>query len=115
MKTFDRLSDKITFYRRTFNEGTEIEDAVKLLLDAADVLNGISADHELALTILTAEKLMRDYLDFARSRGVDWNEYKDIDPELYAHLLGGAQKLNEEQFREPSWQEPKAPPGRELP
>lgn len=87
MKTFDRLSDKIAFYRRTFNEGT----------------------------ILTAEKLMRDYLDFARSRGVDWDEYKDIDPELYTYLLGGAQKLNEEQFREPSWQEPKAPPGRELP
>jgi len=108
------MSDKIAFYRRTFNEGTEIEDAVKCLLDAADILNGLSADHELALVMLTAEKLMRDYLDFARTRGVDWDEYKEIDPELYTYMLGGAQKLNEEDFRQP-WPTSKAPPGREQP
>lgn len=99
MKTFDRLSDKIEFYRQRFNEGTEIEDAVQFLLSAADVLNGLSADHELALTLLTAEKLMRDYMDFARNRGVDWEEYQEIDAELYTYLLGGAQKLTEEQYR----------------
>jgi hypothetical protein len=97
MKTFANTSQKIEFYRQ-FDEGTELGDAVRNLLTAASILNGISADHELALTLLVIEKLMRDYMEMARDRQFDWEEYNSIDAELYTYLLGGARKLTEEEY-----------------
>ena len=91
------ISKKIQLYER-FNEGTELEDAVKKLLQAASILNGISADHELSLVMLVVEKLIRDYMAEARNRNVEWEEYEEIDPELYSFMLGGAQKLTRAQY-----------------
>jgi hypothetical protein len=88
---------KITLYRK-FNEGSEYGDAVDRLLDAAHILDGISQDHELALTMLVIEKLIRDYMTMAKHREIEWSEYREIDPVLYTYMLGGACKLTQEQF-----------------
>ena len=101
--TFETTYDKIKFYRRFEIEGTELADAVHCLLSAANILDGISCDHELALTLLAAENVIRDYMEYARDRGVDWDEYESIDPELYTYMLGGARKLTQEEYGEPSW------------
>jgi hypothetical protein len=90
-------SEKIALYKK-FDEGCELGDAVRLLLNAASILNGISCDHELALVMLTVEKIMRDYMEKARDRWFDWEEYQDIDPQLYSYLLGGARKLTQEEY-----------------
>lgn len=91
-------AEKLTLYRK-FDEGTEISDAIHLLIRAALVLNGISADHELGLVMLTIEKMIRDYMEMGRARNLDWEDYKEIDPELYSFVLGGANKLSIEQFQ----------------
>lgn len=92
-----KTSEKIEFYSK-FNEETELTDAVSLLLRACRVLNGISADHELQLVLLTVEKLIRDEMEYARTRQIEWEQYDEINPELYSYFLGGATKLTEEEY-----------------
>ncbi len=94
--------DKYELYEK-FNEGSELGDAVSALLNAGHTLSGIGCDHELALVTLTVEKLMRDYMEMARNREFDWEEYEDINENLYAYLLGGARKLTKEEYERPHW------------
>jgi hypothetical protein len=90
-------AEKLDLYSR-FDEGTELGDGVRGLIPATQVLNGIGCDHEVALVVLVIEKLIRDYMEMARARQFDWDEYSSIDAELYAYMLGGARKLTEEEY-----------------
>lgn len=97
MRNFEEFNSKIILYR-SFNEGTEIGDTVELLLDAANILNGLALEHELSLTILVVEKMIRDYMENAQNQYFSWDEYQRIDPKLYAFFLGGAEKLSEKDY-----------------
>jgi hypothetical protein len=89
--------EKIDLYRR-FDEGTELSDAVSSLLDAAFTLDGLSAEHECQLTILTVEKLIRDYMYQAQSAELFWHDYEKIDEELYCRMLGVERKMTQMEY-----------------
>lgn len=95
--THDEALEKIELYH-TFNEGTEIQDAVVCLLDAARALSSLQLAHEFQLTMLTAEKLMRDFFFLVeQGESFTWEYYDNINPELYVAVVGRP-KLTKEQW-----------------
>lgn len=90
-------SDRIELLEK-FSEGTELEDAVQLLLDAASILTGISCDNDSFLVLSIVESLIRNYYEYARDGNLSWEDYNEINPELYTYILGGARKLTQEGY-----------------
>ena len=81
-------------------EGTELGDALRSLCCAASILNAWCDYHNEA-TLLLAEDLCRNYVkNVFVARQCDWEEYKEIDPNVLAHFGGGASKLSEKEFKE---------------
>lgn len=89
--------EKIDFYRR-FDEYTELSDAVSSLLNAAFTLDGLGAEHECQLTILTVEKLIRDYMVSAQLAELFWHDYEKIDEELYCRMLNVERKMTKSEY-----------------
>jgi hypothetical protein len=65
---------------------------------AAFTLDGLSAEHECQLTILTVEKLIRDYMYQAQSAELFWHDYEKIDEELYCRMLGVERKMTQMEY-----------------
>ena len=91
-------ADKIELYRE-FDEGTELGDIVDSLLAAAHGLRGLGLDHELNLTLLVIEKMLKDYFTFMRDSWPRWEDYDKISTRLYQTVMG------EEKLTLKEWQD----------
>lgn len=81
-----------------FEEGCELEDAVKSLTTAASILHAFDDFHSEMILLIT-EDLCRGHIEgHLLSGDCVWEEYNDYNPEVYAHFTGGAKKLTEEEF-----------------
>jgi hypothetical protein len=102
------LKEQIELYRR-FKEGTELEEIVFHLVEASSIIYGFGAGN------IDAEKEVSDLLSLARSyidscladlhKGfwvdqMTWEEYNEIDPELYSYVLGGLKKYTQEEYEQ---------------
>lgn len=81
-----------------FSEGSEIEDAVICLIDAARTLYGIGDTTNLQLALIAAESLIEDYIKFLRFEYKDWESYNWLDDEMFTFYTGGAKKLTEAEY-----------------
>lgn len=81
-----------------FVEGSEIGDVVRSLTQSVRMLSGILGDHETQLVLLVVEKVCKDYVEWLRSEGDDFEEYDQFPIEVFKHFTGGADKLNEKMY-----------------
>jgi hypothetical protein len=94
-------AERIEFCKKlAANEGTEIGDAIKHLAYAASILNGISNDYETHISLLMAENLCRQHIEWLRSGAPDYEFYNEMPDDVFSHFSGGAKKLTEEEWEE---------------
>ncbi len=80
-----------------FEEGCELEDAVRSLIKGVRILRAWDDFHS-EVILLHIEQLCRDYCTHLRDRQVDWEEYNEFPEEVYKHFLGGARKLTQMEY-----------------
>lgn len=79
------------------HEGTEFGECLSLLCEAANSLNGINYTFEAEISLLMAEKLCQEYIDYTRDSG-NWEEYNQIDQEAYKHFTEGEEKMDKQGY-----------------
>ncbi len=83
---------------RSVHEGSELEDIIQQLCYAANGLHAFE-DHLSEIVLLIAEKLCTEFVKQEYLyRQAEWEEYDQLDPVVYAHFTGGAQKLSQEEY-----------------
>ncbi len=90
--------EKIQLYQE-FDEGTEIGDIVESLLTAARGLRGLGLTHELSLTLIIVEKMLKDYFIFMRDSWPRWEDYDKINDKLYQAIMD-EKKLTLEEWQD---------------
>lgn len=81
----------------SFEEGTELEDAVKALTQAAWILLGINEDCAAQSALEVAVDLISEYIEFIYNDG-DWESYDRLNEELIVYCYPHKHKLSKEEF-----------------
>ncbi len=95
MKTFE---ERIKLCNEVY-EGCEIEDAIKLITEAARILHAFE-DYDCQILLITAERLCKKFVqDVLVQIDCDYDEYLELcSEEAYSYFTGGARKLTKEEF-----------------
>jgi hypothetical protein len=91
------LYEKLSLYYR-FGEGGELENAVLGLVSSAQCLCGIGREEEATVIVMVLKKLVGDHICYLIDSKESWDEYYEIDEELYSLALNGMKKLTKKEF-----------------
>jgi hypothetical protein len=70
-----------------FDEGCELTDAVKRLVESAKMLHGLNYKKEAELLAIIAKGIVIDYYEYIIEYGTT-NMYHELDKEIMLKLLG---------------------------